>query len=575
MNFTLAPNSKMMHQKFLILQILIASVCYKNVFAQAPKFRSPLDIPLLLSANFGEVRTDHFHTGYDIKTNGKTGYKVYAAAYGYVSRIKVSAGGFGNVLYLTHPNGYMTVYAHLDHFNEAIAKFVKDQQYAKQSFEIELFPDAQKFAVKKGDLIAISGNSGNSGGPHLHFEIRDASGETFPLNPKDFIEVDDRIPPVLKALYVYPQGKYYNEAAEASGIIQSGGVYKLKSDSIIINHSSIGFGLEAEDKMNESESDLGLYKVEAALDGEIVFSMKLDRLNFLNNRYVNAHIDYKQWKETNTAIQKTFILPGDKNTIYASSENKGIINFKDTLTHRIRISASDASGNISVLNFKIKYSGKEKKEPAPQKTAVKFSYNQINSFANDSVKLSIPVGVLYEDFYFHYNKTMSVAKFLSPIHSLHNPYTPLHSAADLAILPYPIKSNLKSKAVIVFRNENGKISSKTSQWDGNWITAKIRDMGDYSVMVDTVAPSIIPYGIKQNQLITRDDLRFTVSDNLTGVTNYKATLDGKWILMAYDAKNDRMIVELDEAISTGEHSLKITVSDQVNNENTFTYKFKK
>ncbi|MCY7410267.1 MAG: M23 family metallopeptidase [Chitinophagales bacterium] len=575
MNFTLAPNSKMIHQKLLILQILIASVFCENVFAQAPKFRSPLDIPLLLSANFGEVRTDHFHTGYDIKTNGKTGYKVYAAADGYVSRIKVSAGGFGNVLYLIHPNGYMTVYAHLDRFNEAIAKFVKDQQYAKQSFEIELFPDAQKFAVKKGDMIGISGNSGNSGGPHLHFEIRDASGETFPLNPKDFIEVDDRIPPVLKALYVYPQGNYYNEAAEASGIVQSGGVYKLKSDSIIINHSSIGFGLEAEDKMNESESDLGLYKVEATLDGEIVFSMKLDRLNFLNNRYVNAHIDYKQWKETNTAIQKTFILPGDKNTIYASSENKGIINFKDTLTHRIRISASDASGNVSVLNFKIKYSGKEKKEPAPQKTEVKFSYNHINSFANDSVKLSIPMGVLYEDFYFHYNKTMSAAKFLSPIHSLQNSYTPLHSAADLAILPYPIKSNLKSKAAIVFRNENGKISSKTSQWDGNWITAKIRDLGDYSVMVDTMAPSIIPYGIKQNQLITRDDLRFTVSDNLTGVTNYKAMLDGKWILMAYDAKNDRMIVELDEAISTGEHSLKITVSDQVNNENTFNYKFKK
>jgi hypothetical protein len=333
-------------------------------------------------------------------------------------------------------------------------------------------------------------------------------------------------------------------------------------------------GIEAEDKMNESESDLGLYKLDATLDGEIIFSMKLDRLNFLTNRFVNAHIDYKQWRETNTAIQKTFILPGDKNTIYNSSENSGKIHFTDTLTHRIRIVATDASGNISVLNFKVRFSGKEKILIAPA-ASILFKYNSANNFIKDSVKLNLPEGVLYNDFNFQYHESKGDSKFKSAIYSLHNPFEPLHSAVELSILPFAISAELKNKAVIVYRNENGKISSKLSQWNGDWLTAKVRDFGDYSVMLDTIKPSIVPSGIKQYQLITRDDLRFTVTDNLTGIASYKAMLDGKWILMEYDAKNNRMIVDLEETITGGDHTVVIKASDQVNNETTFSFQFKK
>ncbi|MEO6167118.1 MAG: M23 family metallopeptidase, partial [Chitinophagales bacterium] len=183
-----------------IFQLILST----NAIAQsAGYFRNPLDIPITLSANFGEIRSNHFHTGFDIRTNAEIGYKVHAAADGVISRIKVSATGFGNVVYISHPNGYMTVYGHLDRFTDAIAAYVKQQQYAKQSFEVELFPDAGKFPVKKSDLIAYSGNSGSSGGPHLHFEIRDASGETFPLNPATFYQLNDTIPPKFSAAYLY------------------------------------------------------------------------------------------------------------------------------------------------------------------------------------------------------------------------------------------------------------------------------------------------------------------------------------------------------------------------------------
>ncbi|HUM45304.1 MAG TPA: M23 family metallopeptidase, partial [Chitinophagales bacterium] len=262
-----------------------------NTIAQsAGYFRNPLDIPIALSANFGEIRSNHFHTGFDIRTNAETGYKVYAAADGVISRIKVSATGFGNVLYISHPNGYMTVYGHLDRFNDAIAAYVKQQQYAKQSFEVELFPDAGKFPVKKSDLIAYSGNSGSSGGPHLHFEIRDASGETFPLNPAAFYALDDTIPPKFSALYLYGIDKTTGDPVKYS-IKKNKSGYALVNDSVTINKPVIGVAVEAADYMNHASNDYGIFEYRVKLDGQLIYSVKFDRFDFSNGRYVNAFTD--------------------------------------------------------------------------------------------------------------------------------------------------------------------------------------------------------------------------------------------------------------------------------------------
>lgn len=536
-------------------------------------FRDPLDIPIKLAANFGEIRPDHFHTGFDIRTNEKTGYKVFAAADGYVSRIKVSAGGFGKVLYISHPNGYMTVYAHLDGFNDAISAYVKQQQYAKESFEVELFPEAGKFPVKQSDWIAISGNSGASGGPHLHFEIRDASGESYPLNPASFFKLTDTIAPKFSAVYLYPIHKTVGDGLKYP-VKKSKPDNILVTDSMIINSAVFGVGADVKDYMNAATNDYGIYELTLMVDGKKVYDVKFDRLDFSNGRYANAFIDYKAKKNNGAIIQRLFRLPGDRNTIYHDLVNDGKITLSDTDFHKIMIAATDANGNHSEIQFYVKHSGLELNQAIT--TGTVFKYDQPNSFSSDSIKVNLPANSLYEDLNLQYavSHNNSAGRF-SATCSVHNPNTPLHTSYDIGLLPRFIPSALKSKAVIVYDDGKGNRSSKTSHWEGNWLAAKARDFGNFYVMLDTVAPNISAGSIKQNQLLVGNSLKFTITDNLSGIVSYKGMLDGKWILMEYDPKNNRLSCDLEKNIAAGEHTLNVTVTDDVKNERIFTLKFRK
>lgn len=580
---------KMIAVRFsLCLCFSVVLLFLKAALAQQSNFRNPLDLPIQLSANFGELRTDHYHTGWDIRTNGKTGYAVHAAADGYVSRIKVSPFGFGNVLYITHPNGYMTVYGHLDRFNDAIAKYVKQQQYAKQSFEVELFPDASKFSVKEGDLIAYSGNSGSSEGPHLHFEIRDAGGQSYPLNPKQFLPITDMEPPQFSALYVYDLSGGRNASQEMRYAVTkrdsiyhvinkttAAGKSKLAAqfDTLLLASAAFGLAVDARDLLNSATN--GIYQLECVLDGSVIYSLRMDRLDFANGRYVNAHLDYAAWRNSKTAVQKLFVMPGDKNTIYSPLVNRGLIALKDTLFHQIRIKATDDNGNTSSLQFVVKRISNAVQKEAVASSPNHFAFDRANTFNSDSIKLSLPAGVLYEDVDFVYSMDNAAAqKSFSAIHHVHNAFTPLHSFCDLSILPRKIPETLKSKAVIVYRNENGRISSKTTRWDGNFLATRIRDFGDYFVMLDTAKPKITT-AIAQNQLITSNHISFTVSDNLSGITQYNAFTDNQWTLTEYDAKNNRMQCEIGDSLPIGNHELKLIVKDEVNNEATFILLFRK
>lgn len=546
-----------------------------NTIAQsAGYFRNPLDIPIALSANFGEIRSNHFHTGFDIRTNAETGYKVYAAADGVISRIKVSATGFGNVLYISHPNGYMTVYGHLDRFNDAIAAYVKQQQYAKQSFEVELFPDAGKFPVKKSDLIAYSGNSGSSGGPHLHFEIRDASGETFPLNPAAFYALDDTIPPKFSALYLYGIDKTTGDPVKYS-IKKNKSGYALVNDSVTINKPVIGVAVEAADYMNHASNDYGIFEYRVKLDGQLIYSVKFDRFDFSNGRYVNAFTDYKVMKTSGKTIQRLFRLPGDRNTIYHDLANDGKISLEDTAYHKVEVLAKDAYDNSTSLVFYLKNKNRYEHKESVISSAKIFRYDKPNSFTADSIQLNLPANILYEDLEFSYAATRSVAKRYSATHRVQNINVPVHDSYNISILPRFIPAALQSKAVIAYDDGNGVKGTKTSHWEGKWLVARAREFGYFYVLLDTVKPKIVPANVKQNQLVTFRELKFTVSDNLSGIVSYKGLLDGKWILMEYDPKNNRLSCELDASLAKGEHSLKVTVTDDVKNENSFLLTFKK
>ncbi|HYV93210.1 MAG TPA: M23 family metallopeptidase [Chitinophagales bacterium] len=564
--------------KLHLLFISVALVSLNQIsFSQIPHFRNPLDIPIRLSANFGDIRDDHYHTGIDIRTNEKIGFKVYAAADGYISRIKISPYGYGKVLYITHPGGYITVYGHLDHFTPGIDKYVRTQQYASKKFEVEMFPKPGVFPVRQGDVIAYSGNSGGSSGPHLHFEIRDAGGETFPLNPEKFLQVDDSIAPRFNNLFVYNLSACCGLAVPQSFmVVDTDSVIHLIPDTLLVNDNTIGFGVDAGDFMNTSNSDLGVYLLEAFADSAKYFSMKFDRLSFENGRYVNAHVDYRLWQLSDTIVRKLFLLPGDYNPIYDSVNFRGRIFLADTLVHTVHIRAADENGNSSDLNFHVKYSGKKVQPELPQSFSAHFLFNQPNSFQSDSMKLTLPDHALYEDLYFNYSVSDSgTENYFSAIHHVHDPFTSLHDAGELQLLPRFIPDSLKKKAVIVYRNQKKRLSARTTHWEGNFLATKIHDFGDYFAMLDTIPPVVSVIGLRQNHYLRRTKILFVAADNLSGIGSYNGYLDGKWILLEYSAKSDKLICNLDRPIAKGRHHLRLVVSDEVNNKTVYTFNFRK
>jgi murein DD-endopeptidase MepM/ murein hydrolase activator NlpD len=320
-------------------------------------FRSPLDIvPPALAGSFGELRSNHFHSGIDFRTNQRTGYPVYATADGYISRLRVQNSGFGLALYINHPNGYTSVYGHLSRFNPKIAQQVKNIQYQKKSYEIDEFPSTDLIPVHKGDIIAYSGNTGSSGGPHLHFELRDTKTEAT-INPQFLgIQIPDNIPPVIFAMYVYRlNGKPFSEFTPKQyfQVIGGGGKYNLNKVSTINLSGEVGFGITTTDKHNGASGINGVYAIELFVDGASVFTSALERFSFENSKAINSHLDYPAYLNLKKSIQKSFVDPGNPLQIYSNLVNNGKLNFNDGKLHRIKYQVTDSKGNKSTLEFNV------------------------------------------------------------------------------------------------------------------------------------------------------------------------------------------------------------------------------
>ncbi|HEY3369812.1 MAG TPA: M23 family metallopeptidase [Prolixibacteraceae bacterium] len=544
-------------------------------------YAAPMKIPFFLAGNFAELRPNHFHGGIDIKTQGRTGVPVYAAAEGSVSRISISPTGYGNALYIDHPNGTTTVYGHLEKFAPPIEDYIRKIQYEKQTFTIDQPVPAGILPVKKGEFIANSGNAGASGGPHLHFEIRRTKEEIL-LNPLLFhMPVNDKIKPLIQALMVYPvsddaavSGKQQTQRFQT---ILAGSAYKLKPNLPIPVWGKIGFGLQAVDLLDGNPNKCGIYSLKLSIDNELIYSFTMDDVALSENKYINSHMDYALAIRTGQRLYRTWLQPGNKLSIYDVAVKRGIYQANDKKLHQVKYEITDAYGNATSLAFAIQSKEIKLKQPDPKGES--FKYNRNNHLRNDDLEFSLPEGALYDDVDFIYAKKPGSSKFYSPVFQLHNPSVPLHFACPLRIKAVNLPSNLESKVMLAQVDpSSGRVYSATGKFVDGWVEGNIRVLGNYALVVDTVAPRIIPLSIaKKTTLQESTKLRFTIMDNLSGIETFRGTIDDKWVLFEYDLKNNLISYTFDKTrMQFGtNHVLNLEVTDFKGNTSTYKANFYK
>ncbi|HEX2968911.1 MAG TPA: M23 family metallopeptidase [Bacteroidales bacterium] len=573
----------------LLLRFILYSFFIFSNLDHTPKdkniFAPPVKIPVLLSANFGELRIDHFHSGVDIKTQGVTGIEVFSSADGYVNRISVSPTGFGKALYVRHPSGYSTVYAHLQRFSPEIEAYVKAVQYERKSFPVTLFPPKDKFPVKQGDLIAWSGNSGSSGGPHLHFEVREADDE-LPVNPLLFsFGINDHTRPAIEKLAVYPLGSntYINnrQSKVVMNVIRvKPGQYTIPQDKEIIISGNAGFGIKLYDLLDGSSNKCEAYSIKLDIDSTTVFKYVMDGFSFNESRYINSHIDYETWMKDNIRIQRTYALPNDKLSTYKTLLNRGIYRFNDEKLHNVNITITDAGNNESRLSFNVRSIPERpvlsELSSAAEKEKV-MSFSGTNKFNTDDISVSIPSGALYDTLNFTYKKSHGTPVMLSDLHSVHNKYTPLQKAYSLSIKPTRIIKGKESKMLIVQLNDNMSKTPVSSTFSDGFLKADILSFGNFYVGIDTIAPSIYAPSLSPGiDLTGRKEIRIKIKDDFSGIKSYEPFVDGKWALFEYDPKNEVIIYRFDEKyLSKGSlHNLSLKVTDNRDNESDYYCDFK-
>ncbi len=555
-------------------------------------FRSPLGIPIRLSGNFAEMRNDHFHGGLDIRTNDSEGYRIYAAADGHISRVKVSPSGYGTALYVDHPNGYTTVYAHLSRLKGPIARHVRSRQLRRRSYALDQYIKDKRFPVTKGQIIALSGNSGSSTGPHLHFEIRRTAKQE-PVNPLLFgLDIPDTRPPRIYRIRAYPLTPGSGvRATYPSGHVDLGNsasplTIEVQNDGDILSlpvttleaWGHVGFGIQTHDYHDESRSRLGAYRITLEVDSLTVFQSVMESLSFSNMRYINAHIDYAERKESRRWIQRSYRLPGNKLPIYRLIDD-GILELQPGVSSRLRYKVDDAHGNKAVLNFKVVGVPAEYDSDTSfdVREGIDITYGKPFTLEREGIIARFPVGAFYDEVRFRYTVDNTFADgAYSPVHHMHDDRTPIHNRYEIGIRAPLLPARLRPKAIIVKINEPGKVSSIGGEYSDGLIRTKTRALGSLFVSVDTLAPEITSLDVTHDGPIgKRSTIRFRVKDDMTGVSRYNGYIDGGWVLFAYDAKRNMIYHDLDPALQRGRHLVRIEAVDGKDNRADTTLAFRK
>ncbi len=566
---------------WLFLLLLIFTDLQAQKLPPNPNFGSPLDIPLYLSSNYGEYRSGHFHAGVDFKTKQVENKNVYSVDSGYIYRIAVLAAGYGKALYIRHPSGYVTLYGHLNQFDEAVEKYVKDQQYSKKSFTVDLYPEPDCFVYRKGDWIGLSGNTGMSFGAHLHFEIRDKSG-AIPLNPLEYgFDVSDRTRPEIRWLMVYPidTNSFVNGTRLKLPFktYSSGRTEKIRPDTINV-WGNIGIGIETYDFLDRTANQCGPSTIEVLIDDRPVFYCHVDSISFNSAGYIYSFYDYDDLLRSGRKIQKLFIEPNNRLPIYKLAINRGILDMRDSENHQVSIRVSDTYGNQSALEFVLRSVEVKAAPPVTPDPFVvqRFYYDSLNVFETPNVKIALQAGALFDNIDFRYFEEQNDSFKYSLVHKVHQCYTPLFRPYILSVKVNSLPESLRRKAYIASRGPGSKWVNQGGEYARGFVTASVKIFGDFIIAVDTVAPSIKPVNFTAKGNYTAGKiLSFSITDSLSGIRKYEGYIDRKWALFEYDLKSGLLSYKVDpERLTSGKmHELEIIVSDNKGNVGKFRSSF--
>ena len=585
--FVLVSARILSHLSSVICVFMFVLTCSNVLNAQGalgPKFISPLEGDLRLSGNFGELRSSHFHAGLDIKTNLTIGKPVYAAADGYVSRLKVAHFGYGKALYLTHQDGFSSVYAHLDRFSPSIQDYIKQTQYKKEQFQVELFPSKDQFIIKQGDLIGYTGNTGSSGGPHLHFEIRDPQSR--PLNPLIYgIQIEDSKRPLPTSLRWYPRSESdLNIEAQAQNL----SLTKVNDSEFIAETLEtsgwIGFGLGVYDQQDGSLNKNGVYQIRCALNGSLVQEVLFDRISFDETKYMNRYMDYRYYQERKQRVQKLFRPSNNPLGILKNLESDGFVEIIPGSSYTFTIELFDFNQNRTLITVPIlggentlSYNSAKTNEALGSKQSksiensiddwsnlVEIPHTSATSWSEGNFSIFFPKECFYE------STALNLSVSGEQLYMDKDQY-PLYKPVKITYRGDHLSTEDLAHAYIARLDAYGKPIHQNTSREGTQLDANVSTLGQYGVFFDYTPPIITMKTPAEGQWFsTAKKLKVIIKDSESGIADYRATINDRFVLMEYDYKTNTLTYDFSDAVvDEAAHNLKVVVLDNAGNSTTF------